>query len=527
MNYADLAIRIGASFVGKKGIKDAQGAIGTLNASAKTLGRTLGLSLSTAAVVAYGKAAVKAAAADAKSQALLAKQLENVGQAYAVNQVEAYISSTEKLSGILDDTLRPSFAKLVTATGSATQSQYLMQVAMDAAAGTGQDLESTAQALAQAYQGNTKGLKSLNLGWTQAQMKGKKFGDIIARINELYAGQGKIAADSYAGSIQKINTAAGNASETIGYALINAMIKLSNNDSIDGLVDDIDRAAQGMDKLIGKFATGGKAANDYFFGPIATAFDWFIRNTQGIADLIAEGNPNTLVNQIKGRPTGLSTRNPLASRSGGGFDDRHWMRMQQDAQKKNLQALNDNTKAIKGKSPAELALEKLKQIFDPEQAQLAAALANATDDETKAKLNALMVIKNNDEAQAKLALSTLYTAGALDNLSSALLETIRKILGIQIPTNYGALYALTPQASFEADRSAIGAAEMARNAALASAVAALPYDLLNPMDASRSAVSNVVIQISPSLKGTLDITQNASASGISPIVNRNESSYMA
>ena len=75
----DLVVNIASQFLGKKAFLDADKATKKLTGSVKTLGRTLGVSLSAAAVLAYGKASVKAASEDIKAQKLLANSLKNVG----------------------------------------------------------------------------------------------------------------------------------------------------------------------------------------------------------------------------------------------------------------------------------------------------------------------------------------------------------------------------------------------------------------------------------------------------------------
>lgn len=157
---ASVVIDIASEFTGKKGFKQAEGATDKLSKSVKNLAKTLGVAFSVAAIVNYGKAAAKAAADDSKAQAILATNLKNVGLAYAQMPVETFINNMQKQTGILDDQLRPAFARLAQTTGSVQKSQELMASAFDIASGTGVDFGTVIDTLSLAYLGNTKGLKT-------------------------------------------------------------------------------------------------------------------------------------------------------------------------------------------------------------------------------------------------------------------------------------------------------------------------------------------------------------------------------
>ena len=143
----DLVVNIASQFLGKKAFLDADKATKKLTGSVKTLGRTLGVSLSAAAVLAYGKASVKAASEDIKAQKLLANSLKNVGLAYATVDVEGFISKMQSQTGVLDDQLRPAFAKLAGVTGSVAKTEKLMALAFDVSSGSSLDYASAVDLL--------------------------------------------------------------------------------------------------------------------------------------------------------------------------------------------------------------------------------------------------------------------------------------------------------------------------------------------------------------------------------------------
>ena len=124
----NILIDLAAEFTGKKAFDKASSSTTKLEKSVKSLGRTLGVTLSTAAVLAYGKASVKAAAADIKAQKQLALSLKNVGLERDAATAEGYIQRLEAEFGIIDDKLRPAYASLAIATKNtarnSTHSRY-------------------------------------------------------------------------------------------------------------------------------------------------------------------------------------------------------------------------------------------------------------------------------------------------------------------------------------------------------------------------------------------------------------------
>jgi hypothetical protein len=64
-------------------------------------------------------------------------------------------------AGIADDRLRPAYQKLFIATGDVTRSNELMQIALDASAATGKDLDTVTQAMAKSLAGNDAALAKL------------------------------------------------------------------------------------------------------------------------------------------------------------------------------------------------------------------------------------------------------------------------------------------------------------------------------------------------------------------------------
>ena len=80
---ADVKIDIAAEFTGKKAFKQADSATDKLTKNVKKLAGAVGLAYGTSAVIAYGKASVKAFAADEAAAKRLNRAVENLGIGFA------------------------------------------------------------------------------------------------------------------------------------------------------------------------------------------------------------------------------------------------------------------------------------------------------------------------------------------------------------------------------------------------------------------------------------------------------------
>lgn len=226
-----------ASQLDNKGFKQADFSIKSLTKSvAKLSGGILTLQKAQQAMFAY--------MADEKATNVLAQNLKNLGLGFATQSAEEFISVLQKQTGVLDDELRPAYAQLARVTGSTIETQKLMALAFDVSAGTGTDYTQVIDALSQAYVGNNKGLKSLNIGLSQADLKTKSFADITAILNKQFAGSGDASLDSYAGKMALLQVAASDASETIGKGLLDAISTASGPNGFPAFIKGIEKAAQ-------------------------------------------------------------------------------------------------------------------------------------------------------------------------------------------------------------------------------------------------------------------------------------------
>ena len=252
-----------------KGFKKVETASEKLIKTTKKLAASLGIAYSTKKVLAYAGASIKAAAADQKSQLLLATNLKNLGLAYANVDSEAFIKSMETQTHIADDLLRPAYAQLAQQTGSIALTQKIMATAFDTANGAGLDFAQTVDILSQAYVGNRKGLKQLNIGLTQAQLAGLSFDQLLTTLNTHFSGAGAAAVKGYAGQMDALNITLGNVQEILGGALLDSFAKMAGGGDISKATSKVEKFAEAWAGVL-KVLTGvydiGAILNQVEFG---------------------------------------------------------------------------------------------------------------------------------------------------------------------------------------------------------------------------------------------------------------------
>lgn len=225
------------------------------NKAAKSFG--LAALAAGAFAVKVGYDAVKAATEDQKSQALLANSLRNtVGATDAsIAATEEWITTTQAAFGIADDLLRPALARLAAVSGSVTKAQTLMGVAMDIAAARNIDVEQASALVAKAYGGNIGALKKLFPQISAATVKAKDFAGAMKEISGETKGAAAAAANTFAGQMERIKLAFGEASESLGYKLlpqVKAFADLIITKAIPAVQKFVD---ENGDKIAGVFKT--------------------------------------------------------------------------------------------------------------------------------------------------------------------------------------------------------------------------------------------------------------------------------
>ena len=179
-----------------------------------------------AAAVAYaGKLAVdgvKAAIEDEQAQLRLANALRQ-----ATGATDAQIAATEDMilqtslaTGVTDDQLRPALQRLAVSTKSTEEAQKLLTLALDISAASGKDLETVANALGRAQDGNVTALGRLGLGLSKAELSTLSFTEVQQKLADLYGGAAATNAETFQGKIDRLKVGFDEAKESLGTALL-------------------------------------------------------------------------------------------------------------------------------------------------------------------------------------------------------------------------------------------------------------------------------------------------------------------
>lgn len=391
MANTDLAVRI-ATTLDSTGIKKADTAIGKFEKNVKSLGRTLGIALSGAAITAYGRAAVKAFSEDEAAVQRLATAVDNLGLSYFKTDVEDFIATTEKSAAILDDKLRPAMQALLTTTGSLTKSQELLNNAITISRASGVDLATVAQDLANGYVGITRGLKKYNTGLTQTELKTKSFADILGVLLTRSAG----AADAYltttAYKMEVLGVASANAKETIGKGLVDAFALLGGGSSAADAAKTLDAIAKSIAGIT--TAVGGA------IGALVKLYKGldFLTSFGGLT-----GANGTLFSGSKSKTTTNRQSSPAGS----------WQRTKQQREAeaaaakraKELAALSKKQvaaqKALTAEQKKQNSLKKAATLFDMDQIQVIAALKGKVSEEDRKRLELQLALMTGNLSEAE------------------------------------------------------------------------------------------------------------------------------
>lgn len=166
--------------------------------------------------------ATKAAMEDQQEQAALALTLNNVTGASKAQtaQVEDQISAMSRASGVADTEYRLALEALVRGTKDVDMAMRDMNLVMDISTATGTSSATVADALAKAYQGNFKALRSLSPEMATMIKEGASLNEIMDVLGGTFGGATAASAETAAGKMKILSNSIGETKESIGAALL-------------------------------------------------------------------------------------------------------------------------------------------------------------------------------------------------------------------------------------------------------------------------------------------------------------------
>jgi len=414
----DLLVSAVTTFDGKalgKGEKQ----IGAFDKTVKTLGKTFAATFGAAAMLSYGKNAVKAFAENEKSAKRLEMVLKNIGLGFDTAAIEKNLSDISAKFGYEGEVLRESFQKLVTVTGDTAKAQDLLNLSLDVAAGSGESLATVNADLAAAVVGNTKGLRKYNLGLTQTELKTLDLNDAVKLLSRTFGGAGEAELKTFSGQMRVLREAADDAQETIGTGLVDAFGILAGEQGIGKATDAMDKFSESI-----KYALIGMAELVSFETPTGTKSLFGLLLTPIMRSLEA-GPLGALIRlgeraSIKPKPF-TTPMTVSGSTDTQGKIERDRAKAAAEAakrEKERLALLRKQALAEKNK----LSLSKAAAVFDTNRISIAAALRATYDKDTILRLEALQAIENDN---GELALKKITELGLLQKATDA-----QKLAGI-------------------------------------------------------------------------------------------------
>jgi hypothetical protein len=395
MALPNLLFSVASEYDGK-GLGKARKDINKFDKTVKNLARSLGVTLSVAGVVQFGRSSVKAFSDAEREGVLLTNTMKNLGLAFATPQIDTYIQSVGKLYGVTGGQAVPAMQALLSATGSVTKAQELFNTALNISASTGIDVAQVAKGLSQAYLGNKKALAQYNTGLTKAEIQLKSFDELQKILDTRLKGSATAAAATYSGQMLILAENAEQAKEVIGEGLIDAFKILAGDtttadlsETMGELADNTARALTETAKLIKLLSSPISFATDSLLS--------LVKMATPLLDLLILGDPSAIMNYNKPKAGAAPTRKLIGQQSPGERTMAVAAAKEAEKRAKALRKIEqdrlNNLKKITAEQNKKLALDKASavlnqanKLFDMERISLAAAAMSKQTDEDRVRI---------------------------------------------------------------------------------------------------------------------------------------------
>ena len=381
-----------ASEFKEKGFKKAEKSATLLDSQFKKLGSTIAAAFSTRAIYNFGREAVKAFSDDQQAAARFEQALKGVNLGFASPEIERYLESLEKQTGVLKDQLRPAYQTLAQTTRSVNQSQDILNTAMDVAAGTGIDLQTVVSDLSKSYLGNNASLSKYNIGLSKTELRTTSFKKVQELLNKQFSGQRAAYLETYAGKLELINVSYNKMQDTIGGALLDSFSMLIGDGGIGGATSAMERfgmaaadAIRGIGVLVSTVTTRIPLFDQIQY---LSQFPQAMKLLNMLIDLGKAERPLFFPTAGIGQPAIDAKLKKLEEEA---------IKRQKELEKLRQKTLIEQEKANRLKRISIALMEKEKK-FDLTRIQLQAALQGKLTDKERARVEELMLIEDIKQA---------------------------------------------------------------------------------------------------------------------------------
>lgn len=284
----------------KKGAKDVDTLDRKLSAMGKRMSRW-GSTLTTRVtlpIIAGLTMATKAGVEEDQQMAVLEKIVrKNTGATKEqVVALEAWIAKMQQQSTFSDGQLRPAMQALVAVTKDVGEAQHLTTLAMDLAVAKGKPVETMAEALAKAYNGNVGILSRYGIATRDATGKSLDFAAVVKNAEATFGGTYATALDTSAGKLANLKNRFGDITEDIGRAVIPMLETLVPH--IERVAKWFENLSDGQRSFLVKAALGAAAAGPIMLltgkflslaGALMRTASWLGKVARGIGLIKAAG----------------------------------------------------------------------------------------------------------------------------------------------------------------------------------------------------------------------------------------------
>lgn len=417
---SNVRIDIAAVWKGAQAFNKATKATKKLDTQVSILSKRLISVYAANKVLQFSKKMSNAFAEDQKSAALLSNTLKNLGLQFANPSIETFIGKLSQSAGVADDQLRPAMQKLLQVTGSVAKSQELLTSAIDISRGSGVDFETVVSDLSASFVGNNKGLKKYALGLTQAELKTASFDTVMQQFNKNFDGSNAAYLGTYAGQMQVLTVAAGEAQETIGAGLVDAFKILAGDTTISNIADKMAQLATNTADFFRGLAQGFKdLANMPVIKQLLQLAKVILKVAGGVAGavidpFVKEGARKRSAALAPASANSFLSEHMAASNAAKAAKAEKDAKARAAAIKKAQEA---NTKELKKQA----LTKKQSALFDMDQIQLIAALKGKLSEEDRKRVELqLALLQGNEEAAAKLSKEVANSIDKTGNLAKYL-----------------------------------------------------------------------------------------------------------
>jgi hypothetical protein len=410
---ANVVIDIATEFTGKKGFKQAETATDKLTRGVKNLAGSLGLAFGTAAVVAYGRASVKAALESQAEQERLNNILK-VTTGATLQQIDVLnqqADALERIGVVTGGNIKTTQSQLATFDLQISTIKTLTPAILDyvtaekGATASASDFKSMTNGLAQALNGNFTSLTRTGFVLDEFTKKTIKEGTeteraaaLVKVLNSTYKDFNANLRNTDAGKMQVLANTAKEVQTIIGFGIIDSLKILSQDTTIDGLTIKMKELAVAVSDVSIGFSLFFKDFKEGLEAdPILGSFFGWLLDDIGSGIIFEKAGKerrerlayNKNEHKAKQQNVILDNKADKLTKSQLAAQNKLLTTQKRIAAEKKKQEILDK---------ASLVLAQGQKVFDEEGIQLAAAAQGKLTDEERTRLNLKTDIFNLEAA---------------------------------------------------------------------------------------------------------------------------------